>query len=212
MNLVNFVSAALKVLRLLTLVNDTAASLNSSSVERAVTLEEFLRQVERRAYRTALLSTKRNADALDIVQNAMLRLVQHYRERDAAEWSLLFNRILHNSIMDWHRVQTKERKWFWKKVDADLHDEDAEDEMAQVADDAQYSPAEILLRARNIERVLLALESLPHRQRQAFILRAWEGYDVATTASIMMCSEGSVKTHFFRASQQLKNSLMLDDV
>jgi RNA polymerase sigma-70 factor (ECF subfamily) len=196
---------------LLKLVNDTVP-LKTSVVEQPVTLEGFFRQVERRAYRTALLSTKRSADALDIVQNAMLRLVQHYRERDAAEWPLLFNRILHNSIMDWHREQTKERKWFWKKVDAELDDEDTEDEMSQVADDPCYNPAEILLRARNTERVLLALEGLPHRQRQAFILRAWEGYDVATTASIMMCSEGSVKTHFFRASQQLKNSLMHDDV
>lgn len=201
----------LKVLRLLKLVNDTA-SLSQAAVEQPVTLEGFLRQVERRAYRTALLSTKRSADALDIVQNAMLRIVQHYRERDAAEWPLLFNRILHNSIMDWHREQTKERRWFWKKVDAELNDEDAEDEIAQAADDSQYNPAEMLLRARNTERVLLSLERLPYRQRQAFILRAWEGYDVATTASIMMCSEGSVKTHFFRASQQLKNSLMLDDV
>ena len=77
-----------------------------------ITLDAFLAQVERRAYRMALLATRRSADALDVVQDAMLQLVQHYRARAHHEWPLLFQRILQNRILDWHRQQTRQRRWF----------------------------------------------------------------------------------------------------
>jgi len=171
----------------------------------ATPLEGFLAGVEKRAYRTALLTTRSSADALDIVQDAMLKLVQHYRERPEQEWPMLFQRILQNAILDWHREQARHRRWFWQKPDRDEM-EDADD-ISDAPGDANENPAEIFSRVRNIEVVLAALETLPLRQRQAFLLRAWEGFDTATTAKAMDCSEGSVKTHFFRAVQTLKKSL-----
>lgn len=169
-------------------------------------LEEFLRHVERRAYRSAILSTKKSADALDIVQDSMLQLVQYYSKKSAAEWPLLFQRILQHRIMDWHRQQSRNKKWFWQKA-IDL-DEDGEDELNRVVDEREQDPAELLARASDIQCVIDALEKLPLRQRQAFLLRAWEGFNVQETAESMGCSEGSVKTHYFRALQTIRESLI----
>ncbi len=174
--------------------------------QQPLTLDQFLAQVEQRAYRTALLTTRKSADALDIVQESMLKLVQHYRTRTAAEWPLLFQRILQHCMMDWHRQQARNRKWFWQQPNDDP-DADVEDEMNQIVDEREQNPAELLARASDINIVLRALENLPLRQRQAFMLRAWEGFDVKATAQAMECSEGSVKTHYFRALQVLRTAL-----
>ncbi len=169
-------------------------------------LERFLAGVEQRAYRSALLTTRKAADALDLVQDAMLQLVQHYSDREEAAWPLLFNRILHNKLMDWHRHQARERRWFWQSpMVAD--DEAQEDPLLNLVDEQSENPAELVARAGDIQRVLTALEIMPIRQRQAFLLRAWEGLDVAETAATMECSEGSVKTHYFRALQFLRGAL-----
>ena len=170
-----------------------------------LTLEGFLASVERRAYRAALLSTRKPADALDIVQDAMTQLVQHYREHQPCEWPLLFQRILQHRIMDWHRQETRHKKWFWQTSIS--IDDDAEDEINHVVDERAENPAEILARASDISCVIKVLENLPLRQRQAFMLRAWEGFDVRETAASMGCSEGSVKTHYFRAVQVLREQL-----
>lgn len=190
----------------------TAASSSASVTAAAApqSMDAFLAQVERRAYRTALMTTKRPADALDIVQDAMLQLVQYYRAHPHTEWPLLFQRILHNRTMDWHRQQARQRKWFWQAAVND--DEEVEDPAVSVVDEKEINPADLLARARDIERVIELLEALPIRQRQAFLLRAWEGFDVATTAETMECSEGSVKTHYFRALQSLRASLSEDDL
>jgi RNA polymerase sigma-70 factor (ECF subfamily) len=171
----------------------------------SLTLEQFLVQAEQRAYRTALLTTRKSADALDIVQDAMLQLVQHYRERPAQEWPLVFQRILQHRIMDWHRQQARSKKWFWQSIETD---DDSEDFINQVVDEREQDPAELLSRASDIKIVLNALENLPVRQRQAFMLRAWEGFDVQETATAMECSQGSVKTHYFRALQTLRGLLL----
>lgn len=170
-----------------------------------ISLEQFLSGIERRAYRSALLGTRKSADALDIVQDAMTQLVQHYRAQPAHEWPLLFQRILQHRIMDWHRQQTRLKKWFWQKpMDSG---EDDEDEVNQIVDEREQDPAELLARASDINCVIKALEQLPLRQRQAFMLRAWEGFSVQETAASMECSEGSVKTHYFRALQTLRQHL-----
>lgn len=171
-----------------------------------LTLEQFLTQAEQRAYRTAMLTTRRSADALDIVQDAMMQLVQHYRTRTSEEWPLLFQRILQHRIMDWHRQQARAKKWFWQTpIDSE---DDNDDMINQIVDEREQNPAELLARAGDIQVVLNALGNLPIRQRQAFMLRAWEGFDTQTTAESMGCSEGSVKTHYFRALQSLRASLM----
>jgi RNA polymerase sigma-70 factor (ECF subfamily) len=171
-------------------------------------LDAFLVSVEVRAYRSALLTTKKTSDALDIVQEAMLHLVQSYRARDSAEWPLLFQRILQHKILDWHRAQTKQRRWFWLAAANAVEDED-DNIIDTIVDERSENPAEIIARAQDINRVLGLLEVMPLRQRQAFLLRAWEGFDVAATASVMECSEGSVKTHYFRALQFLRTQLLI---
>lgn len=176
-------------------------------MQASLSLEAFLSQVERRSFQTAMLSTRRPADALDIVQDAMTQLVQHYRNRPANEWPLLFQRILQHRIMDWHRQQSRQKKWFWQKVQDD-EDDPIDDELNYVVDEREQDPAELLARASDIQRAINALELLPVRQRQAFLLRAWEGFDVQQTAATMGCSEGSVKTHYFRALQALREQLV----
>lgn len=172
----------------------------------APSLEAFLASVERRAYRSALLTTKKAADALDIVQDSMLQLVDHYADKDASAWPLLFQRILNNKLMDWHRHQQRQRRWFWQPSAA--LDEDGEEAELEWLDERAECPAQLLERARDIETVLAALEALPLRQRQAFVLRAWEGLDVQATAEVMDCSQGSVKTHYFRALASLRQALL----
>jgi RNA polymerase sigma-70 factor (ECF subfamily) len=184
----------------------TKLSVVSQVENTSLTLEQFLIQTEQRAYRTALLTTRRSADALDIVQDAMLQLVQHYRERPAQEWPLVFQRILQHRIMDWHRQQARSKKWFWQQP-FDVDDE-SEDVINHIVDEREQDPAELLARASDIKIVLNALENLPVRQRQAFMLRAWEGFDVRETATAMECSEGSVKTHYFRALQTIRDLLL----
>lgn len=169
-------------------------------------LDEFLASVEKRAYRSALLTTRLPADALDIVQDAMLQLVQHYRHQPPHEWPLLFQRILQNRLLDWHRQQKRQRRWFWQATTA-ADDDEAEDVLAEALDERDINPASLLAVTQDVERVLDVLAALPLRQRQAFLLRAWEGFDVATTAVAMACSTGSVKTHYFRAMQQLRSCL-----
>lgn len=169
------------------------------------TLDAFLQSVEKRAFRTALFTTRNDADAFDIVQDAMIQLVQHYRIKPAAEWPLLFQRILQNRIMDWHRQQSLRRRWFWQPSARD--DDSDEDVLETVADSRDINPAAMLQRARDIDMAIAVIEKLPLRQRQAFLLRAWEGLDVADTANAMQCSEGAVKSHFFRAMQAIRQTL-----
>lgn len=173
----------------------------------AQTLDQFLASVERRAFRMALFATRNEADAMDIVQDTMMRLVQNYRQQGETEWPLLFQRILQNRLLDWHRQRSRLKRLFWWS-DKDHRDEDdGQDWTESLADPVDNNPQVLLSRAKDIEAVNRAVEQLPIRQQQAFLLRAWEGYDVADTAAIMQCSAGSVKTHYFRALNHLRQLL-----
>ncbi|MDN3640131.1 RNA polymerase sigma factor [Simiduia curdlanivorans] len=165
-------------------------------------LDSFLASVERRAFRMALFATKQESDALDIVQDSMLKLVQYYRGKPSGEWGPLFHRILQHKIAQWHRDQSKQRRWFWQPTALD-----EEDISLTLAAPSIEEPEDSWVLAMNMEKVMAAIESLPLRQQQTFLLRAWEGYDVASTADIMGCSEGSIKTHYFRALQTLRSNL-----
>jgi RNA polymerase sigma-70 factor (ECF subfamily) len=165
-------------------------------------LEAFLREVEARAYRIALVHIRDRGEALDIVQDAMIRLVRRYAERPSEEWPPLFYRILQNRIRDIQRrriVRSRVMSFFGGTASEDEHDPiveapapRAEGPLAQLAaDDAM----------RALEQ---ALGELPARQREAFVLRNFEGLDVAQTAVAMSCTEGSVKTHYSRAVHRLR--------
>lgn len=168
-------------------------------------LEEFLAAVERRAFRTAMIATRQRDDAFDIVQDAMCKLVQNYRNRPSSEWGPLFQTILQSRITDYHR-----RKKFRGMVFGwwDRHGtEDDESPLDNAEDPAQANPLNELSAQRAADALEQALQRLPLRQQQAFMLRSWEGFDVATTAKVMGCSEGSVKTHLSRALHALRDCL-----
>ncbi|HMW49464.1 MAG TPA: RNA polymerase sigma factor [Cellvibrionaceae bacterium] len=166
-------------------------------------LEQFLAATERRAYQSALLTTRREADALDIVQDAMLQLVQHYREHGAEEWPKLFQRILQHKIVDWVRARHRQQGLYCQ-LDADENDSDP---WERILDPRDINPAAILMAQQDVQRVLNALEILPLRQRQCFLLRAWEGFDTEATAQALGISSGSVKTHYARALTKLNTAL-----
>lgn len=175
-------------------------------------LSAFLASVERRAYRQAQFAVRTNEDALDIVQDAMIKLAQHYGERPAAELPLLFTRILQNAIHDFFRRQKVRSTWTTLFSALGGSDEDGEADPldtleAQPGSRAAESAADELQRAQTIAAIEEELQKLPPRQREAFLLRYWEDLDVAETAAVMGCSEGSVKTHCSRAVHALARAL-----
>ncbi len=196
-----------------TLISQTAdlipsgkAHLRDTTQDGARTLDAFLISVERKAFKIAQLALRHEADALDVVQDAMLQLSSRYASRPADEWRPLFYRILENRIRDVQRRRAvRNRVMAFLPWRADEEDQES-DPIAQAVDRSPAPPAQLesdeMLGA--LER---ALTALPNRQRQAFLLRNFEGLDVAATAVAMKCSEGSVKTHYFRAIQALRSKL-----
>ena len=167
-------------------------------------MERFLAQVEKKAFHYARIASGHEQEALDIVQDAMLKMVQRYAGRDEDEWEPLFQRILQSRIRDWyrrHQVRSRLRSWFSNQDDNEV-------------DPLESSPApdsEGPLRKLQSDRFGIELERalnrLPYRQQQAFLLRAWEGLSVDETAHAMGCSTGSVKTHYSRALSSLRQQL-----
>lgn len=171
-------------------------------------LEQFLAGIERKAFKVAQLALRNEADALDAVQDAMLALVKSYGDRDGSEWKPLFYRILDNKVLDVQRRRTV-RGRIMAYLPAGRRDEEydeSSDLLAQAPDQAPL-PVRRLEMDQAIGALENALRELPGRQRQAFMLRSLEGLDVAQTATAMGCSEGSVKTHYFRALQTLRAQL-----
>lgn len=168
-------------------------------------LDRFLAGVERRAFRIAQLAVRNADDAHDVVQNAMLKLAQHYAARPADEWRPLFFRILYNGLRDQQR-RNGVRSRFFAVLSPGREEDDPADPIEQFADPAP-GPVERLATAEAIEGLEQALRRLPARQLEAFCLRCLEGFDVAETAAAMGCSQGSVKTHYFRALQALRTEL-----
>ncbi len=166
-------------------------------------IDTFLAGVERRAFKQAVYAVQDHHSALDVVQNAMMKLVERYGDRPAEELPPLFQRILQNAIHD-HFRRAKVRD-FWVRLVSPLRDkEDEHTETLESVAGAVEAPARENPEQRSVgnEQLALieqALATLPARQRQAFLLRYWEELDVAETAKAMGCSEGSVKTHCFRA-------------
>ncbi len=169
-------------------------------------LDQFLVSVERRAFKIAQLGLRNDDDALDAVQDAMMKLVQSYSARPEGEWRPLFYRILANRIRDMQRRRTvRGRIMAWLPA-RDAEDEEEFDPIAQ-APSTDAGPARRLELDEAIGVLETAVAELPPRQQEAFLLRNFEGLDVGETASAMGCSEGSVKTHYFRALENLRARL-----
>lgn len=169
-------------------------------------LDRFLAAHERRAYRMAYVATGNHDEALDVVQDAMIKLVQKYSRQAESEWPALFTRIVQNSLADWYRRNAVRRKWrqWFGQADEEAGDEDP---LAQIPQTGTHQPDEQVVQQRAMQVLDAALQKLPLRQQQVFLLRQWEGLDVAATAKAMGVSEGSVKTHYSRAVQSLRSQL-----
>jgi RNA polymerase sigma-70 factor (ECF subfamily) len=170
-------------------------------------IEAFLAGIERKAFKVAQLALRNEDDALDAVQDAMLSLVRSYGARPSEEWKPLFYRILDNRVRDMQRRRTvRGRVMAWLPFNSNDDDDDASDPIDNAA---AIEPA--VVEKLQMDEAIGVLEekvaALPARQRQAFLLRNFEGLDVAETAAAMGCSEGSVKTHYFRALQTLRAEL-----
>ena len=175
-------------------------------------LSAFLESVERRAFKQAMFAVRDEEAALDIVQDAMLRLAEKYANRPAAELPLLFHRIMQNAIRDYSRRQTVRSLWTTLLSSFGSRDEEDESDpletlQAAGGSNTEETPGEALERTQIIEIIEQELAKLPARQREAFIMRYWEELDVAETARAMGCSEGSVKTHCSRAAHALAAAL-----
>lgn len=167
-------------------------------------MDMFLQSVELKAYRMAKFAVGEHADALDLMQESMFKFVSSYAEKPAEQWKPLFYRILQNKIYDWHRHQkVKNLVFFWKHDD----DESGVDDLPSGNPAKDIEPEQELDKEQIQESVLQALHDLPEKQRQCFLLRSWEGLSVADTAVSMGCSQGSVKTHYFRAVNKLRELL-----
>ena len=177
------------------------------------TMDALLASVERRAYKQALFAVRNEENALDIVQDAMLSLVQSYSEKPAAEWPMLFTRILQNAIHN-HFRRSKVRD-YWTPTFSEF-DHSTEDEasfdileslLARNPDNQTVSAEETVSREEMLNLIDELIKNLPDRQREAFLLRYWEDLSVTETAEAMGCSEGSVKTHCSRAAHSLAKAL-----
>lgn len=189
--------------------NDDAAALEASSgfepeaaaptARLPATIEEFLAGLGTRAFRFAELGLRHREDALDAVQDAMMKMLG-YRERPASEWTPLFWSILRSRIVDIQRRRTFRLRWL---MPAPRDDDDAPMDWADDGPDPQRTHDG----REAYGKLADALGKLPRRQREAFSLRILEELDVATTARAMGCSEGAVKTHLSRAREALQRQL-----
>lgn len=178
-------------------------------------LSDFLIAAERRAFRQAAFAVRDDDTALDLVQDAMFRLAQKYADRPPAELPLLFQRILQNGITDHFRRQKVRNLWttLLSSLRSSEDDEEGGDRDALESLEAEQtngvgrSVADLVERGQTLTIIDEEVSKLPARQREAFLLRYWEDMDVAETAAIMGCSEGSVKTHCSRANHSLAAAL-----
>ena len=180
-------------------------------------LNQFLSSVERRAYKHAVFAVRDNHTALDIVQDAMLKLAENYGGKPAEELPLLFQRILQNTIRDHYRRQKV--RTAWTTLFSSLQPKHGEEEFdpLDVLEDSENqsapaAPDSSLQQKQLIAFIEQALSDLPARQREAFLLRYWEGLDTIETAKAMGCTEGSVKTHCSRATHALAAALKMKGV
>jgi RNA polymerase sigma-70 factor (ECF subfamily) len=198
---------SLEIASVARLADADPATQQEARLEQARALDRFLAGVEKRAFRIAQMAVRDRDDALDIVQGAMLRLARNYGQRPSEEWKPLFYRILYNGIRDWQRRGAVRSRIFSIWPSASRSDDDEPGDPYEHVADQLPEPSQRLMADEAMQKLEAAVEALPARQREAFVLRCLEGLDVAQTATAMGCSEGSVKTHYFRALNTLRQQL-----
>ena len=175
-------------------------------------LSNFLKSVERRAFKRSVYHVRNDQAALDIVQDSMMKLSEHYGHKPPEELPMLFQRILSNCTLDWFRRQKTQNALFSNMSDFESEGDDGEFDLLETlnvsSNSEQNESSETQTdRAQTLRIIELEIQQLPLRQREAFLLRYWEDMDVAETAAAMGCSQGSVKTHCSRAVHTLSKAL-----
>ena len=175
-------------------------------------LSDFLKSVEKRAFKRSVYHVRNEESALDIVQDSMMKLAEHYGDKPASELPMLFQRILVNCTLDWFRRSKTRNALFSNMSDFESPGEDGDFDLLETytpLEDSQQSESaeDATRRAQILRSIESEVQQLPGRQREAFMMRYWEEMDVAETAAAMGCSEGSVKTHCSRAVQALGKAL-----
>ncbi len=175
-------------------------------------LSDFLQGVEKRAFKRTVYHVRDDEAALDIVQDSMMKLAEHYGDKPANELPMLFQRILSNCTLDWFRRQKTRNALFSNLGNFESASEDGDFDLLEtfnLAEQSQQveSAEDATRRAQILREIEAVIQELPARQREAFLMRYWEDMDVAETAAAMGCSEGSVKTHCSRAVQALSKAL-----
>lgn len=175
-------------------------------------LSDFLKSVEKRAFKRAVYAVRNDDAALDIVQDSMIRLSEKYADRPAAELPLVFQRILSNATMDWFRREKVRGAVMQNLSDFEGSDDGGDFDLLETLQTLEdtlgtESAADAVSRNQILRSIDAEVALLPGRQREAFLLRYWEEFDVAETANVMGCSQGSVKTHCSRAVQALSKAL-----
>jgi RNA polymerase sigma-70 factor (ECF subfamily) len=175
-------------------------------------LSDFLKSVERRAFKRSVYHVRDEEAALDIVQDAMMKLAEHYGDKPPNELPMLFQRILSNCTLDWFRRQKTRNALFSNMSDFESASEDGDFDLLETfsfeeASQQTESAEDSTRRAQILREIEGEIQQLPARQREAFLMRYWEEMDVAETAAAMGCSEGSVKTHCSRAVAALSKAL-----
>ncbi|MGI9287692.1 MAG: RNA polymerase sigma factor [Pseudomonadales bacterium] len=167
-------------------------------------LDRFLESQERRAYKMAFYATGDREEALEIVQDAMFKLVEKYAHKSEADWGPLFTRIVQNRIKNSYRKRAMTQRWQqWFGANS----EDKGDAEIRLPADTHSDPLRESHDSKFVTALEGALKALPTRQQQVFLLRAVQGMDVKQSAFAMSCSEGSIKTHYSRAIHKLKDQL-----
>ncbi|MDP3135322.1 MAG: RNA polymerase sigma factor [Burkholderiaceae bacterium] len=175
-------------------------------------LADFLKSVEKRAFKRSVYHVRDQEAALDIVQDSMMKLAEHYGDKPPSELPMLFQRILSNCTLDWFRRTKTRNAVFSNLSDFESASDEGDFDLLETylsPDDSQSveSAEDATGRAQILREIELQVQELPARQREAFLMRYWEEMDVAETAAAMGCSEGSVKTHCSRAVQALSKAL-----
>lgn len=172
-------------------------------------LSDFLKGVEKRAFKRSVYHVRNDEAALDIVQDSMMKLAEHYGDKPPEELPMLFQRILSNCTLDWFRRQKTRNALFSNMGDFEVAGEEGDFDILETLMSAEGSESaeDTTRRAQILREIEVEIQALPARQREAFLMRYWEDMNVAETAAAMGCSEGSVKTHCSRAVHALSRAL-----
>lgn len=170
-------------------------------------MEEFLKSVEKKAFRMIQIATGDAEEALDLLQDSMMKFARSYADKPESEWKPLFYKVVQNRIRDWYRKE-KLKKVFFSYLPGMNRNKSQEYDPIQTVEDKNTADSFTAIKtSQAMEKLETILHKLPKRQQQAFLLRAWEGLSVKETAKAMTCSQGTIKTHYSRAVNKLKEQL-----